>query len=65
MKISTQNMVISIGAGLVAFVLSAQLIGGMVSLVILTPAVTAIFWAYFSKKEKEDRDRKDQQTPPQ
>lgn len=65
MKISLQNLVISIAAGILVVGLAGGFVGGidqrLAVIYLVAPSVTAILWAHFSKKEKEDRAKKEQQ----
>lgn len=58
MRISTQNMIISIAAGALTFGISVPMI--QIGAFFVAPAVTAILWAHFSKKEAADRLAKEQ-----
>ena len=55
MKISKQNMVISIASGFLILGTSAAVLGevGLIFGPLIGGSVTAILWAYFSKKEKQ------------
>ncbi len=52
MKIPIQCAVISIAAGLIVWTLSVRVIHDDAFL--LAPAVTALLWAYYSKKERKN-----------
>ena len=52
MKISKQNMVISLAGGVIAFSISAPVIEEFS--LFIGPAVAAMLWAHYSKKDSVD-----------
>jgi hypothetical protein len=58
MKISIQNMIISIASGVGAFAISLPLIKQ--ASLFLGPAVAAGLWAYFSKQEAKTKKSGDE-----